>query len=37
MNTIQSKNQRIGTYDINKFLYNALMIKYTSKTIDVAV
>ena len=36
MYTIQSKNQRIGTYDIKKFLYNALMIKYKSKTIDVA-
>ena len=37
MNRIQSKDHKIGTYEINKisrFLCLALMIKYTSKTMD---
>ena len=29
---IQCKDHRIGTYEIKKFLYHALMIKHTSKT-----
>ena len=35
MNRIPSKDHKIGTYEIKKFLRLALMIKYTSKTIDV--
>ena len=35
MNRIPSKDHKIGTYEIKKFLCLALMIKYTSKTIDV--
>ena len=35
MNRIQSKDHKIGTYEIKKFLYHALMIKYTSKTLDM--
>ena len=35
MNRIQSKDYRIGTYEINRFFCLALMIKYTSKTMDV--
>ena len=30
MNKIQSKNNEIRTYQINKFFYQALMIKYIS-------
>ena len=29
------KDHRIGTYEIKKFLYHALMIKHTSKTVDM--
>ena len=35
MNRIQSKDHKIGTYEIKKFLYHDLMIKYTSKTLDM--
>ena len=35
MNRIQSKNYRLEIHEINKILYRALMIKYTSKTIDM--
>ena len=35
MNRIQSKDHKIGTSEIKKFLYHALMIKYTSKTLDM--
>ena len=35
MNRIQSKDHRIRTYDMTRFLCLALMIKYTSKTMDV--
>ena len=35
MNRIQSKDYRIGTYEIRKKLYClALMTKYISKTVD---
>ena len=35
LDCIQSKNHKIGTYEINKTFCLALMIKYTSKTMDV--
>ena len=35
MNRIQSKDHRIGTYEINKIFLSCLIIKYTSKTMDV--
>ena len=35
MNRIQSKDYRIRTYEINEFFCLALMIKYTSKTMEV--
>ena len=35
MNRIQSKDHKIRTYEINKISCLALMIKYTSKTLDV--
>ena len=37
MNTIQSKDHRTGTYEINKIFCLALIIKYTSKIMDVGV
>ena len=33
-NRIQSKDHRIGTYDISKLFFLAVMIKYTSRTMD---
>ena len=35
MNRIQSKDHRIGTYEIKKFHCLILMTKYISKTIDM--
>ena len=35
MNRIQSKDHKIGTYEINKISFFFLIIKYTSKTMDV--
>ena len=35
MNRIQSKNHKIGTYEINKFFFLALTIKCTFKIMDV--
>ena len=35
MNRIQSKDHRIGTYEITKFHCLALMTKYISKTMDM--
>ena len=35
INSIQSKDHRIGTYEINKISFFVLMIKYASKTMDV--
>ena len=35
MNRIQSNDHRIGIYDINRYLRLALMIKYSSKTMNV--
>ena len=35
MNRIQSKDHKIGTYKSTRFLCLTLMIKYTSKTMDV--
>ena len=35
MNKIQSKNYRTETYEINKISYDALMTKYTSKTMNM--
>ena len=34
INRIQSKDHRIGTYEISKFFVLAVMIKYTSRTMD---
>ena len=33
-NRIQSKDHRIRTYEISKFFFLAVMIKYTSRTMD---
>ena len=35
VNRIQSKDHKIGTYEINNFFLFALMIKHTSKTMNV--
>ena len=35
MNRIQSKNQITGTCNINKISLSSLMIKYTSKVMDM--
>ena len=35
INRIQSKNHRIGTYEINKISLSCLMINYVSKTMDM--
>ena len=35
MNMIQRKDHRIGTYEITKFNFLALMTKYISKKIDM--
>ena len=35
MNRIQRKDHKIGTYEKTRFFCLALMIKYTSKTMDV--
>ena len=35
MNRTQSKDHRIGTYEIKKFHCLILMTKYISKTIDM--
>ena len=35
MKAIQSKDHRIGTYEINKISLLVLMTKYISKTMDM--
>ena len=35
MHRIQSKDHRTGTYEINKILCHALMVKYIFKAMDV--
>ena len=35
MNRIQSKDHRIGTYELTKFHCLVLIINYTSKTMDM--
>ena len=36
MNRIQSKTHRIGTYEINNFIFLVLMTKYISIKMDMA-
>ena len=35
MSRVQSKDHRIGTYEIQKIYLSFLMMKYTSKTMDM--